>query len=124
MAVWANIRNKQDVEVFKRQITDAFIKKSMTVFGLSFLVLCISTFILTITENATFLDLLFETASAIGTVGLTRGITTKLTDIGKIVIIITMYLGRIGPITLALAFNSRKHEHGSRKLPTDKIMVG
>ncbi len=125
MALWASIRNKQDVEIYKRQVTDSFVRKSMTVFGLSFLVLCTSTFILTITENKHFLDLLFETASAIGTVGLTRNVTTELTDIGKIVIIITMYLGRIGPITLALAFNSRKREKtNSRKLPTDKIMVG
>ncbi len=125
MAIWTNIRNKQDVELFNRQVTDSFIKKSMTVFGLSFMVLVTSTFILTITESARFLDLLYETASAIGTVGLTRGVTTELTDIGKIVIIITMYLGRIGPITLALAFNSRKREKtNSRKLPTDKIMVG
>ena len=125
MAVWSSIRNKQDVELFNRQVTDGFVRKSMTVFGLSFFVLCLSTLILTITENAHFLDLLFETASAIGTVGLTRGVTTNLSNIGKIVIIITMYLGRIGPITLALAFNSRKRERNNgRKLPTDKIMVG
>ena len=106
-------------------MTDDFVRKSMTVFGLSFLVLSLSTFILSVTQPFGFLDLLFETASAIGTVGLTRGVTTELTDLGKIVIIITMYLGRIGPITLALAFNSRKREKTKgRRLPTDKIMVG
>lgn len=125
MSIWTNIRNKQDVELFKRHVTDDFVRKGMTVFGLSFLVLSLSTFILSVTQPFGFLDLLFETASAIGTVGLTRGVTTELSDLGKIVIIITMYLGRIGPITLALAFNSRKREKSKgRRLPTDKIMVG
>ncbi len=125
MAIWSSIRNKQDVELFKRQVTDGFVKKSMTVFGLSFLVLLTSTVILTITEHFHFIDIMYETTSAIATVGLTRGITADLSAVGKLIIIITMYLGRIGPITLALAFNSRKREKANgRKLPTDKIMVG
>lgn len=125
MSLWCSIHNKQDVEIYRRQVTDSFVKKSMSVFGLSFLVLVISTLTLTITEQASFIDIFFESASAIGTVGLTRGITSELTAIGKIIIIITMYLGRIGPITLALAFNSRKRQKSTgRKLPTDKIMVG
>ena len=125
MSLWCSIRNKQDVEIYKRQVTDSFVKKSISVFGLSFLVLIGSTLALTITEQARFIDILFEATSAIGTVGLTRGITSELTAIGKIIIIITMYLGRIGPITLALAFNTRKRQKSKgRKLPTDKIMVG
>ena len=51
--------------------------------------------------------------------------TGQLSSVGKIIIIVTMFLGRIGPITMALAFNSGKREkQGSRKLPTDKILVG
>lgn len=126
LAIWSSIRNKHDVEVFNRRITDSFVRKSLSVFGISFIVLMVSTMLLSVTEpEHGFLDILFETTSAIGTVGLTRGVTGSLSEWGKIIIIVTMYLGRIGPITLALAFNSRKREKcNCRQLPTDKIMVG
>lgn len=125
LTIWASIRNKQDVEVYKRQLTDTFIRKSLAVFGISFVVLITSTLLLSITETGDFLDIIYETTSAIATVGLTRGFTGSLSDIGKIIIIITMYLGRIGPITMALAFNTHKREKSNaRKLPTDKILVG
>lgn len=125
LSVWATIRGKQDVEAYNRKITDTLVKKSMAVFGVSFAVLLCSTFALSVTETGSFMDIMFETTSAIGTVGLTRGFTASLSEIGKIIIIITMYLGRIGPITLALAFNTHKKEKSNaRKLPTDKIMVG
>lgn len=125
LTILSSIRNKQDVEVYNRQITDAFVRKSIAVFGVSFIVLMTSTLLLCITETGDFIDIVFETTSAIGTVGLTRGFTSQLSDLGKIIIIITMYLGRIGPITMALAFNSHKREKtNARKLPTDKILVG
>lgn len=126
LTILASIRNKQDVEVYKRQITDSFVRKSIAVFGVSFIVLIASTLLLSIAEAGhEFLDIFYETTSAIATVGLTRGFTGQLSSLGKIIIIVTMYLGRIGPITLALAFNSHKKEkRNSRKLPTDKILVG
>ncbi len=125
LAMWSSIRNKQDVEVYHRRITDNYVKKAATVAGISILVLFTSTLLLTITEQADFLDIIYESTSAIATVGLTRGITTELSELGKIIIIVTMYLGRIGPITMALAFNARKKTcSNSRKLPADKILVG
>lgn len=126
LSIWASVRNKQDVEVFKRSIPDSVIRKSISVFGISLMVLIVSTMLLCITEpGADLLDVVYETTSAIATVGLSRGFTGQLSDWGKVIIIITMYLGRIGPITLALAFNMSKREKcNCRKLPTDKIMVG
>ena len=59
-------------------------------------------------QQSDFLDTLYEMTSAIATVGLSRGLTGSLSPIGKLIVSLTMYLGRIGPITLALAFNSRK----------------
>ncbi len=123
MSVWSSIKNRQDVEMFNRKITDSFVKKSVAVFGVSLIVLFTSMFALSIAQKAPFLDVIFESTSAIGTVGLSRGFTGSLNNIGKLIIIITMYLGRIGPITMMLAFNSRKKING-RKLPTDKILVG
>ena len=108
-----------------RQITDSFVRKSIAVFGVSFAVCMASTLLLTITESGDFLDIIYEGVSAIGTVGLTRGLTGQLTNWGKGIIIVTMFLGRIGPITMALAFNThKKGKSNSRKLPTDKILVG
>ena len=62
------------------------------------------THLLSISEQADFIDLLFEVFSAFATVGLTAGLTPTLTFVGKIVIIILMYIGRIGPITMVLIF--------------------
>lgn len=66
--------------------------------------LTFAVFLLCIFENHSFLELCFETASALGTVGLSMGITSTLTDIGKIILTITMFLGRLGPLTLGIAF--------------------
>jgi len=70
------------------------------------------------------LDILFEVASALGTVGLTRGITPYLSVAAKSVIIATMYLGRIGPISLALAVNVNNNGNNHRVLPEESISVG
>ena len=70
------------------------------------------------------LDILFETVSATATVGLTRDLTPHLNSAGKAVIIGTMYLGRVGPISLALAMNSSKKHPNIIKNPTEEISVG
>ncbi|MDO5294650.1 MAG: TrkH family potassium uptake protein [bacterium] len=125
LSLLSSIKNKQDVEAFHRRIPDNYVRKAITVTGISLFVLFTGTLLLCITEQADFLDIIYESTSAIATVGLTRGVTPQLTEIGKVIIIFTMYLGRIGPITLALAFNARKKDVcNSRKLPADKILVG
>ncbi|MDO5520401.1 MAG: TrkH family potassium uptake protein [bacterium] len=125
LSLWSSIKNKQDVEAFHRRIPENYVRKAITVTGISLFVLFTGTLLLCITEQADFLDIIYESTSAIATVGLTRGVTPQLSEIGKIIIIFTMYLGRIGPITLALAFNARKKDVcNSRKLPADKILVG
>jgi len=79
---------------------------------------------LSIVENVNLIDILYETSSAIGTVGLTRGLTPNLSVIGKLIIILTMYLGRIGPITLALMFNAKRTKGKERSLPEEHILIG
>jgi len=80
--------------------------------SLGFYLLCliIGTYLLFLTEKISFDQLLFEAASAIGTVGLSMGITSNLTGIGKIIIIILMYCGRVGPLTFGAALFCRKHD--------------
>jgi trk system potassium uptake protein TrkH len=62
------------------------------------------TFLLLLTETHPFEDVVFEAASAIGTVGLSRGLTPELTPVGKVIVTVMMYVGRVGPLTLAMAF--------------------
>lgn len=117
------IRGKHDVEVFNRKITSEYYRKALAITCFSSFILVFSTIMLSIFENVNFIDILYETTSAIGTVGLTRGLTPNLSIMGKIVIIITMYLGRIGPITLALMF-TQKIKGKERSLPEEQILVG
>ena len=119
----ATVRGEHEVTAFRRKITDNFVRRAAAVVSISFGVLVLVCTVLTITESADFTDVLFESVSAIATVGLTRGLTPNLTVIGKITIITAMYLGRLGPITMALAFNSKKYE-GKKSLAEGKIMIG
>lgn len=117
------VRGKKDIEIFQRRISDQYLKKGLAVVMVSFLVLIVTTISLTAIQNSSFLDTLYETTSAIGTVGLSRNMTGSLMTAGKIIVMITMYLGRIGPITMALAINASKHQ-GEKSLPEGKILVG
>jgi trk system potassium uptake protein TrkH len=84
----------------------------------------VTTFILCITEvGASFEYIVYEAFSAFGTVGLTLGLTPELSFIGKIIIALTMYMGRVGPLTLILAISNRK-KGGSIRYPEGKILVG
>ena len=102
--VRALMRGDENIHVFKRTIDDQIVKRALTIMLISFAIALTGLFILSISEQADFIDLLFEVFSAFATVGLTAGLTPTLTFVGKIVIIILMYIGRIGPITMVLIF--------------------
>ncbi len=104
----SNIRGKKDVTMFGRKISDDYVKRSMAIILFSFSTLVVLTVCLMYVQDGDFLDTLYEMTSAIATVGLSRGITSELSTIGKLIVTLAMYLGRIGPITLALAFNSNR----------------
>ena len=81
--------------------------------------------ILSITETGNLETYLYEVTSAFGTVGLTLGFTPSLTSVGKVAVLLTMYAGRVGPLTLALAFANKAQTAGTTiKYPEDKILVG
>ncbi len=123
LSAYCIMKGKEDTEVFHRKIPSTIVRKGLAVVMVSLGVLISSTILLSITEKAPFLDVFFETTSALATVGLSRGLTGNLTFLGKVIIITTMYIGRIGPISLALFFNSSK-KTTHRGLPEGKIMVG
>jgi trk system potassium uptake protein TrkH len=96
----------------------------VAVAAMSFAILFGSTMLLCAVTDASALDIVYETVSATATVGLTRNLTPYLSSAGKAVIIATMYLGRVGPISLALALNSSKKQRNLIKNPTEDISVG
>ncbi|HIT06752.1 MAG TPA: potassium transporter KtrB [Candidatus Scybalocola faecipullorum] len=126
ISVVSMLKGKKCTEVFNRKIANDVVLKGLSVIVISLSVLLISTIALSIVmEDSSMMDIAYETTSAIATVGLSRSFTPSLNTIGKVIIIATMYIGRVGPISMALAFNV----YGRRKakniqLPEEKIMVG
>ena len=120
----ATIQNRNEVTLFDRNISKQAVNKAVAVTAMSFAILFVSTLLLCAVTNADILDIVYETVSATATVGLTRDLTPHLNSAGKSIIIATMYLGRVGPISLALAFNSNKKHRNIIKNPTEEISVG
>ena len=117
------IRDRNDTEMFGRKINGNLVRRALSIFMVSFGVMLLAVIALAIVQPGDFIDCLFEVISAIATVGLTRDFTTELTVAGRIIIIVTMYIGRIGPISLALFFNSRRFVN-LKTYPEEKVGVG
>ena len=100
------LKNRDEVVAFKRSITQSVVIRSAMILFINLFSLVIGLFILTLSEKATFLHLFFEAVSAMATVGLSANVTPTLTVVGKVVIILLMYIGRIGVIT-CLLYTSR-----------------
>lgn len=123
------LRNRDRVSMFKRTIPKEVVRKSLVVLFLALAWIFVAVFLLAIAEHkkAAFLDnyflqILFEITSAFGTVGLSTGLTPTLTIVGKLIIIATMFVGRIGPLTLALAV-AMQSEKAVYSYPEEKIMI-
>lgn len=123
--VMSTVRGSQDAEAFGRRIPPNIIKRALAVIIISLMVVMTVTTLLSLTQNGSFMDVFFEAVSAFATVGLTLGETAQLDTFGKLVISVTMFIGRLGPITMAVALslrNSRKQAKIRR--PEEKVMVG
>lgn len=120
----SSVQNRQEVTLFQRNISKQAVSKAVAVTTMSFVILFTSTLLLSAVSPGEPLDILFETVSATATVGLSRDLTPYLNAYGKVIIIGTMYLGRVGPISLALALNSGKKQQNIIKNPTEEISVG
>lgn len=123
LTVTSIIKGRNDTEMFGRKINGNLVRRALSIFMVSFGVMMIAVIALAIVQPGDFMDCLFEVISAIATVGLTRDFTTELTLAGRIIIILTMYIGRIGPISLALFFNSRRFVN-LKTYPEEKVGVG
>ena len=123
-AALATVKNNNETSLWQRTISKDAIRKAIAVVFMSSAILFISTVLLSLTCDAAALDILYETVSATATVGLTKNLTPSLNFWGKIIITATMYLGRIGPISLAFAFNFKKVNDNKIENPNEKISVG
>ena len=123
-SAFATIKNKSRATMFGRRISNDSVKKAVAV-SVAFLTICVaSTVLLMATSNASPLDAVYETVSATATVGLSRNLTATLNTFGKIIIIITMYFGRVGPISLAVALGSKNESQNVISEPTEDISIG
>ena len=126
--LWMNatsqITNHRRMIVFKKYIPPMVISRSVVILWFAIFVIFISTFLLTVVEKKPFLDLLFESVSAFATVGLSRGITFDLSPWGKIILTVTMYIGRLGILPLALAITTPNDPLIKLKYPAASINVG
>lgn len=121
---FSTITGKSETSLMGRSISRQTLSKAMAVVSMSFITLFVSTILLSACTNASAMDILYETTSATATVGLTRNLTFSLETIGKLIIIFTMYLGRVGPISLAIAFNIKKRNKNIIQNPFEDISVG
>ena len=120
----ATIRNKKDATVFGRRISEESIKKAVAVIVMFIIICATSTILLMATSNVSAIDAVYETVSATATVGLSRNLTAALNTCGKLVIIVTMYFGRVGPISLAVALGSKNESQNVISEPTEEISIG
>ncbi|MBP1905631.1 trk system potassium uptake protein TrkH [Paenibacillus turicensis] len=122
-AVIAMITRKNDVILFRYRLAQERIFKAVTITMFSLFWVIAIAMILSVTEAAPFLSILFEAMSAFGTVGLSMGLTTELSVVGKVFICLTMFVGRVGLLTLAYALGPKK-ERELFRYPEGKIIIG
>ena len=121
--VYNMFRGREEVEVFERTIQRRTVQKAVSIATLSLLTILMFCLILLYTEEASFKAVIFEAFSAFGTVGLSAGLSPDLTAIGKVIVSILIFVGRVGPLTLALVLGRDVAEKRIR-FPEERIVVG
>ena len=121
---FATARGKNEVSLFSRRVPRQTLNKAVAVVCVSFVTVALSTLLLCLITPLDGLDLLYESVSATATVGLSRGITSRLPEAGKWIVMCTMYLGRVGPLSLAVAFGMKRENRNLVRDPEEQISVG
>ena len=124
-SAFATVRNKNSAALFGRRISDDSMKKAVAV-AVMFLMICTGSSILLLatTGSASVMDAVYEAVSATATVGLSRNFTPTLNTFGKLIIIASMYFGRVGPISFAVALGRRNKSQNIISEPTEDISIG
>lgn len=125
LLTWATIKGKDDIEVCRRRINKQNVRSAVAIGTIVLSILAVAIMALSFTEDAPLKVITFEAVSALGTVGLSMDFTASLTAIGKLIIIVLMFFGRVGPITIAMAMAGRARK--DRKItnyPEKRVMIG
>jgi trk system potassium uptake protein len=124
-SVRATLKGRERVEFFDRTIPSALVVKATAIIVISLII--VSFFILLMMRlepEQGFLDIFFEVVSAFATVGLSLGVTSELSSVGKLAITALMFVGRVGPLTMALAIGQKRQEEGNFEYPDGKVVIG
>ena len=123
-SAYSTVRGKNSVTLFGRNVSHDSVNRSLAVVFMSAFIVFASTVAISVTTSAPFEDIIFEIVSATGTVGVTRGLTPNLDNLSKLIVAFTMYLGRIGPISLGFALNVRKEKKNIVAYPYEDVRIG
>jgi trk system potassium uptake protein TrkH len=121
--VWALMKGQQEVNVFGRQIPRNTVSQTVGIGVMAMGWACMVTLLLTIIETGSFLTIAFEVVSALGTVGLSTGLTSSLSIVGKLAIILTMLIGRVGLLSIGLSL-MQKPQQAPYRYPEEEIFIG
>ena len=124
MFLWTRMRGRQTVSVFRRTISNDHVLNAITIFMLMVLLAFAGATVICATSPVGFADSLFETVSAIGTVGLTAGATPRLSTVSKFMIILFMYFGRVGLLTISFGFLKKKASGEKYKYANTDLLIG
>ena len=129
LAVWTIAHGKTDFNVFHRRLNVQVVRRSVAIFCLALGLVLMDTVVICAAETfsggtETVADILYEVVSAFGTVGLTTGITPQLHVVSRILIILTMFIGRLGPLTVSMALAGGPGNPDALRYPEDRLMVG
>jgi trk system potassium uptake protein TrkH len=128
----SRLRGEEGTSIFRRSLSPETVGRAISVFVLAVVLIYAATMALTVSELGTtihkesrglFLKLLFEVVSAFGTVGLSVGITPQLSSVGKLIIVLVMFLGRLGPLSIAVAL-TRKETRSRFQYAEENVMIG
>lgn len=123
LGVWATLRGRRHVEVYSRRIPEFIVRRASVVMAVMAALVSAVTLLLCLTEGVTLREAMFETVSAAATVGLSTGLTPELTEAGRVVIMVTMLAGRLGPLTVLVAMAGRPKQF-RYEFPDEAVMIG
>lgn len=124
-AVWSVIRGRHEVELAERRLARDIVDKSLAIVAIAIGIVLTMTALILTTHPFDLVDAMFEVTSAFGTVGLSTGVTPHLSGLGQILITLTMFVGRVGPLTLAVALAQRSVARTPAvRYPEDRVMIG
>ena len=127
--VWAVVRQREDYTVGKRRLSTQQARKALAILLMALAVVLVDTFLICVIQSAVseplpLPDVLYEVVSACATVGLSTGITASLAPISRLLLIVTMFMGRVGLLTVTVALSGDPHKNNALRYPEERILVG